>query len=498
MDFQLKTTSITSQRSACAVVPVFEGTNSGGIATAVDKACGGLIKALRKRGDMTGQSGQQLLLPQISGIAAQQLLLVGCGKRNDMSVQTFVKLMNGVAAKLKACGASDASLFFEELYIEERDSAWIAQQAAKILTASTYNYDAFKSKKRPAAKLKKVFVHHDQRGDHKALKIALGMGRAVAMGMASARDLGNAPGNLCTPTYMANQAKSLARKHKALTTKIIDEKQMKEMGMGALLSVSAGSDEPAKLIVMEYKGGPKTQKPVVLLGKGITFDTGGISLKPGGGMDEMKFDMCGAASVFGTLTAILELALPINVVFMVTSAENMPSGRATKPGDIVTTMSGQTVEILNTDAEGRLVLCDALTYAERFKPRAVIDVATLTGACVVALGKHATGLYSNQDELAASLLEAGEKAYDRAWRMPLWDEYQPQLDSNFADMANIGGPQGGSVTAACFLSRFTKKFQWAHLDIAGTAWLSGASKGATGRPVPLLTNYLATLAKRNH
>jgi len=298
------------------------------------------------------------------------------------------------------------------------------------------------------------------------------------------------PGNICTPTYLASEAKRLARGQAALSVKVLEEKQMKELGMGSLLSVSAGSDQPAKLIVMEYAGGGKKDAPIALVGKGITFDTGGISLKPGAGMDEMKFDMCGAASVLGTMQTLLELKLPINVVGIIAASENMPNGRATKPGDIVTSMSGQTIEILNTDAEGRLVLCDALTYTERFAPKAVIDIATLTGACVIALGSHASGLYSNRDDLAQALLKAGEEANDRAWHMPLWDDYQKQLDSNFADMANIGGREGGSITAACFLSRFAKNFPWAHLDIAGTAWKSGGSKGATGRPVSLLVQYL--------
>jgi leucyl aminopeptidase len=311
-----------------------------------------------------------------------------------------------------------------------------------------------------------------------------------------ARELGDLPGNICTPTFLANEARKLARTHKTLTAKILSEKQMADLGMGSLLSVSAGSKEPAQLIIMEYKGAAKSQRPHVLVGKGITFDTGGISLKPGGGMDEMKFDMCGAASVFGTMNAIVELEPKINVVAIVAAAENMPSSTATKPGDIVTSMSGKTIEVLNTDAEGRLVLCDALSYAERYKPQSVVDIATLTGACVIALGGHATGLFSNNQQLTEDLLAAGSTSGDRAWQMPLWDDYKKQLKSNFADLANIGGREAGSITAACFLSYFTESYPWAHLDIAGTAWLSGASKGATGRPVPLLTQYLLTQAEK--
>ena len=323
-----------------------------------------------------------------------------------------------------------------------------------------------------------------------AIKKGLAQGQAVANGMNFTRQLGNLPANFCTPSYLSGQARSLARGQAKLSVKILKEKDMRELGMGSLLSVSAGSVEEANLIVMEYKGAAKSTKPHVIVGKGITFDTGGISLKPGANMDEMKFDMCGAASVFGTVKTLLELQPKINVVAIVAASENMPNGNATKPGDVVTSMSGQTIEILNTDAEGRLVLCDALTYAERYKPQSVIDIATLTGACIVALGKVRCGLFSNDEAMAAELESLSQEVCDKAWHLPMDDEYQKLLDSNFADIANIGGPGGGSITAACFLSRFTKKFTWAHLDIAGVSHHSGAAKGATGRPVPLLTEYL--------
>ena len=302
------------------------------------------------------------------------------------------------------------------------------------------------------------------------------------MGRNVTRTLGNLPGNICHPTYLADEAKALAKQHAKLTTKVLSEKQMADLGMYSLLSVSQGSDQEAKLICMEFKNGKKGAKPVVLLGKGITFDSGGISLKPGAGMDEMKFDMCGAASIFGVMNAIVELDLPLNIIGMVAAAENMPNGNASRPGDIVTSMSGKTIEILNTDAEGRLVLCDALTYAERYKPEAVVDVATLTGACVIALGHHTTGMLSNNDELAEELLTASKDSADKAWQLPMGEEYTQQLDSNFADMANIGGRPGGTITAACFLAKFAEAYPWAHLDIAGTAWNSGKAKGATGRP----------------
>jgi leucyl aminopeptidase len=351
-------------------------------------------------------------------------------------------------------------------------------------------FEQFKSNKTAPSALKKITLLADQAQLADVQRASL-HAQAIANGMALTRDLGNLPPNLCHPSYLAEQAKAMGKAHKQLKVEILDHKQLKELGMGAFLAVAQGSDQPPKLIVLNYQGGKKADKPFALVGKGITFDTGGISLKPGLGMDEMKYDMCGAASVFGTLHAVLELQLPINLVCVLACAENMPSGGATRPGDIVTTMSGQTVEILNTDAEGRLVLCDALTFVERFKPQAVIDIATLTGACIVALGSNTSAVMGNNEALIEQLLSAGKLADDRAWQLPLFDEYQEQLDSPFADIANIGGPKAGSITAGCFLSRFAKKYHWAHLDIAGTAWISGGKdKGATGRPVPLLTQYL--------
>ncbi|NBR26848.1 MAG: leucyl aminopeptidase, partial [Betaproteobacteria bacterium] len=344
--------------------------------------------------------------------------------------------------------------------------------------------------------LRRLTFGIDDKNAQRLAAAGLEQGLAVAHGVSLARDLGNLPGNVCTPTYLAGAARDLA-KHYRMKLTVLERAQMEKLGMGALLSVARGSVQPPKLIVLEYRGGPAGQRPVALVGKGVTFDTGGISLKPAPEMDEMKFDMCGAASVLGTLKAIAEMKLRINVVGLIPATENMPGGRATKPGDIVTTMSGQTVEILNTDAEGRLILCDALTYAERYKPQAVIDIATLTGACVIALGHVVSGLFANDDALAREVLNAGEASGDRAWHLPLHDEYQEQLNSNFADFANIGGRPAGAVTAACYLSRFTKKFKWAHLDIAGTAWKSGKEKGATGRPVPLLTQFLIKRAARS-
>ncbi len=447
-----------------------------------DEALNDIIARAHKRGDFDGSAAQTCLLPLCDTLTAERLLLVGLGDSKALNEKTFDKAAGALFKSLRQQKLSDAAvLLASDALAEARQVASLARNAE----TANYQYTASLSKK-PDPKLKKLTLLASANSGNRN---ALSQGQSIGRGINVARELGNLPGNYCTPSFLAKEAKALGRKNDKMKVTVLDEKKMRELGMGSLLSVTAGTEEPAKLIVMEYQGGKKSDKPQVLVGKGITFDSGGISIKPGAKMDEMKFDMCGAASVMGAMTAVTELGLPINVVGIIAAAENLPSGRATKPGDVVTSMSGQTIEVLNTDAEGRLVLCDALTYSERFKPAAVIDIATLTGACVVALGKHASGLYSNDDAFAEKLLDAGERSGDRAWHMPLWDEYQSQLDSNFADIANIGGPEAGSVTAACFLSRFTKNMTWAHLDIAGTAWLS-APKGATGRPVGLLMQYL--------
>ncbi|HVF18251.1 MAG TPA: leucyl aminopeptidase, partial [Steroidobacteraceae bacterium] len=314
--------------------------------------------------------------------------------------------------------------------------------------------------------------------------------RAIVSGMSLMRDLANQPANVCTPNYLAKAAQTLAREHRSIRVRVLNEDDCRRLKMGSFLSVTEGTVEPAKMIVLEYNGADKGGEPIALVGKGVTFDTGGISMKPPPGMDEMKFDMSGAASVLGTFKALATLELPINVVGVVPACENMPGGRATKPGDIVKSMSGQTIEILNTDAEGRLILCDAITFARRFKPRAVIDIATLTGACVVALGNHLSGLFGNDQELMDALRDAGQRADDRAWPMPIGEEYAEGLKSNFADFANVAGREGGAITAACFLAKFTDGLKWAHLDIAGTSYVGGSAKSSTGRPVPLLVDYL--------
>lgn len=482
-----------STRSACLVVPVYSNNKLAKVSSQLDKASGGLINKVIKRGDIAGKLNDTLLLLDPSGLKAERLLLVGAGENKPLSEADYRKLIKKILNTLDSTGVKDAVLLLEDIQVDGRDDLWQQQQLAVSAGKHTYRYTKTVSNPKPASKLKRLTWAGKVTA---AARNAIAEGKAIALGMNTARELGNLPGNICTPTYLASQARAMGRKHNNLTVSVLEEKKMRELGMGSLLSVTAGTDQAAKLIVMEYRGAAKTEKPHALVGKGITFDSGGISIKPSPKMDEMKFDMCGAASVFGTMAALLELKPKINVVALVAAAENMPSGSATKPGDVVTSMSGQTIEVLNTDAEGRLVLCDALTYAERYKPQSIIDIATLTGACVVALGKHATGLYSNQDDFAAELVAAGEAIGDRAWQMPLWDDYQSQLDSNFADIANVGGPEGGSITAACFLSRFTKNMRWAHLDIAGTAWLSGGAKGATGRPVGLLTRYLLNKSKK--
>ncbi|HWV16142.1 MAG TPA: leucyl aminopeptidase [Cellvibrio sp.] len=493
MQIIAKTIDVISHPSQCLVVACFEGLTLSSAANAINSADARQLQTLLQREAFTGKAGQSLLLLAPQGISAERLLVIGFGeldKSNSVSQENFRKALQKIPEALKPTPCKEFTVSLGDISVSGADSEWQARQLSEIIIASQHRSDGLKSKPAEVSFAPKKIILGFAKAQLAAAGKGIKLGQAIANGVNFARELGNLPGNICTPSYLAQEAKRLARGQTNLSIKVLEEKAMQELGMGSLLSVAAGSDQPAKLIVLEYNNGSKKAAPIALVGKGITFDTGGISLKPGPGMDEMKFDMCGAASVLGTFKTLLELQLPINVVGVIAASENMPNGKATKPGDIVTSMSGLTIEILNTDAEGRLVLCDALTYTERFKPKAVIDIATLTGACVIALGNHASGLFSNNEELAQALLKAGQAAHDRAWPMPLWDDYQKQLDSNFADIANIGGREAGSVTAACFLSRFAKKFPWAHLDIAGTAWLSGGAKGATGRPVSLLVQYL--------
>lgn len=420
------------------------------------------------------------------GAADPTSLILIRTKGAELSAEDFRALSGSAARALVGSNLKDIHLDFSGVSVQGQSTQESVQFLTTQVVKAGYRFDQFKTKKKPAAQAENL-IFHVRDAD---LKSALQTGEAIGAGANFTRDLGNRPANFCTPTHLAEDAIALAEGSKTLSATILDEAQMLELGMGSLLSVSAGSDQPAKLIELNYQGAGNDGAPYVLIGKGVTFDTGGISMKPPGGMDEMKYDMCGAATVLGVMQAVEDLQLPINLIGLVAATENMPNGNATKPGDVVTSMAGKTIEVLNTDAEGRLVLCDTLTYAQKFEPRLMIDIATLTGACIVALGAHASGLYSNNEELAGNLLEAGQTTGDRAWRMPLWKEYTKQLDSNFADLANIGGPKAGSVTAACFLQEFVGETPWAHLDIAGTAWLSGARKGATGRPVELLMQFL--------
>ncbi|TYL46741.1 leucyl aminopeptidase [Marinomonas sp. IMCC 4694] len=449
----------------------------------IDENAHGHLSQLRETGVFKGGVAQTLLLPGVSQEFAHAVLLVGIGKNAVLSDMQARKVMAAVAAQIKSLPFESVAIASAELALKDRSHSEVLALVAQWINEGFYNFLGFKQD--DAEKATKVTSIQLQGTDAAALAI----GTATAEGSAFARQLGNLPGNVCTPSYLASKAQQLGEDYH-IDVELLDEAKMDELGMHCLLSVGHGSAQPSYLIVMHYRGGEEGDAPHVLLGKGITFDTGGISLKPGAKMDEMKYDMCGAASVFGTMKAICELKPKVNFTAVIAAAENMPSSRATKPGDIVKTMSGQTVEILNTDAEGRLVLCDALTYIERFKPKSVVDIATLTGACVVALGSVNSGMYANNDDLAAELKVASQTSADKIWQMPLDEEYQQQLDSNFADIGNIGGPEAGSVTAACFLSRFTGSYPWAHLDIAGTAWAGGAAKGASGRPVALLTRYL--------
>ena len=496
IQFTAKAIEPIKQTTQCLVVASYEGVKLSASASAINAADAQQLEALLKREGFQGKAGQSLLLLNPQGIAAERLLVLGFGSLKDgnVSVDNYRRAIQKIGEALRPTTCTEITLALADVSVAQQDVEWQARQVAETLSLLDYRADKLKSKPAELSLQLKKVIFGATKAQIAAATRGLITGQAIGKGVNLARGLGDLPGNICTPTYLANEAKRLATKQSKLTVNILEEKQMKELGMGSLLSVAAGSDQPAKLIVLEYKGSSKKQPPIALVGKGITFDTGGISLKPGAAMDEMKYDMCGAASVLGTIQTLVELQLPINVVGVIAASENMPNGNATKPGDIVTSMSGQTIEILNTDAEGRLVLCDALTYTEHFNPKAVVDIATLTGACVIALGNHATGLFSNNDDLAKALLKAGEESADRAWQMPLWDDYQKQLDSNFADIANIGGREAGSVTAACFLSRFAKKFAWAHLDIAGTAWRSGGAKGATGRPVTMLVQYLLNQA----
>ncbi len=497
MEFIVKSGTPEKQRSGCIVVGVFESRKLSAVAHQIDEVSGGAISAILRRGDLDGKSGQTLLLHNIPHLPSERVLLVGCGKEKEFNESHYRSATAKAVGVLKDTGSTEITSYLTEIDVKGRDIAWKVRQAVEVTQATLYRFDQLKSKPNNQRRaLRRVVLAVPKRSDLGPGEQAIREGQAIAEGVQLARDLGNLPGNLCTPSYLAEQAVEIGKQYNLKIT-VLEKDDMQKLGMGSLLSVARGSRQPPKLIVLEYQGGKEGEPPVALVGKGLTFDAGGISIKPAANMDEMKFDMCGGASVLGAIKAAAELKLPLNIVGIVPSSENLPDGDANKPGDIVTSMSGQTVEVLNTDAEGRLILSDALTYAERYHPVAVIDIATLTGACVIALGAHASGLLANNDPLAREIINAGKYTHDRAWQLPLWDEYQKQLDSNFADMANIGGREAGTITAACFLARYAKNFKWAHLDIAGTAWKTGKEKGATGRPVPLLVQFLINRAHKS-
>ena len=489
MEFSIKALSPEKKKTGCLVLGVWQGTALTRAAQVADKASGGHIAGVLKKGDLSGRTGSSLLLQSVPHLGAERVLLVGLGEQKEFGEGAFRDAIRTAAGALRNLGARDATLAFADVKVAGRSLPWNVRHAVTGIREAFYRFDVLKTqKKAPAAPLAAVTLAVIGGPLTMQAQGALKEAVATADGIDLAKTLGNMPPNICTPTYLAEEAKKLAREFK-LGFEVLEQRDMVKLGMGALLAVARGSHQPPKLIVLKYMAGASKGKPIVFVGKGITFDTGGISLKPAGEMDEMKFDMSGAGSVLGTIRALAGMRAPVNAIGLIAACENMPGGNATRPGDVVTTLSGQTVEILNTDAEGRLILCDALTYAERFEPDVVVDIATLTGAMVVALGHVATGFFANDNKLAAEIDGAADDAWDRAWRMPLWEDYQEGLRSNFADMANIGGRPGGGITAACFLSRFTRKMRWAHLDVAGTAWKSGREKGSTGRPVPLLTRF---------
>lgn len=495
MDFSIKTGQPEKQRTNCLVLPLFESSKLPDITAAIDKSSSGFISSVIKLGDIQGKLGQTLMLPHVPNIAAERVLLVGCGKPAEFNDKNYREVAYKMASALSGLNIRDAISCLAELSVPEYDMSWKVQQAVVALASVYYKFDAYKSKtdkSKPAkTELKQVSWLVNSKRDVAKAESGMRVGAAIQTGMQLTKDLANTPPNVCNPQYLAKAAQKLAKEYKTLSVAVLDYKDLQTLKMGALVAVGQGSASKPKLITLEYRGAAKNDAPIVFVGKGITFDTGGNSLKSPTNMIGMKFDMSGGATVLGMLAYAAELNLPLNIVGVIAAAENMPGGEASRPDDIITTMAGITVEILNTDAEGRLVLADALTYCARFKPQIVIDMATLTGACVVALGSHHSALFSNYQPLADDLLAAGIVSGDKCWQMPLSDEYKKQLDSNVADISNVGGPEAGCITAACFLSKFTQDYKWAHLDIAGTACkFTGKERGATGQPVPLLAEYL--------
>jgi leucyl aminopeptidase len=491
MQFEVWTKGLATLAVDCIVVGVFDEGELSGEAQSIDAACSGKLKKLLARGDFSGRAGETLLVADLTGLKASRVLLAGLGTKKSFARKSWRKAWSSAMAAVCRTRITSVAVAIDRPDSKELDDYYFGRAIAEIAGASTYRINDLKTAKKPKAPvIQRILAGPVSKGGVDDAERGLEHGAAISASQKIQRDLANLPGNICTPTYLADQAKALAKRHSSLKVTVLDEAAIRREKMGCLLAVSQGSDEPPRFVVLEHKGSKSDSAPIVLVGKGVTFDTGGISLKDPGAMDEMKFDMSGAAAVIAALNLVAELKLPLRVIGLVAAVENMPSGRAVKPGDIATSASGQTVEILNTDAEGRLILCDALHYARRFNPAAVVDIATLTGACVVALGHHHTGVMGNDDELVRELVDCGLRAEDRAWQLPLTDEYGEQLKSNFADFSNIGGREGGAITAAAFLGKFTQGMKWAHLDVAGTAWNSGAQKGSTGKPTPLLSDFL--------
>jgi leucyl aminopeptidase len=490
MRFEVKTGSPTKLKTSCLILPIYSSGSLSGTVKAVNAATGGLIEELIEGGDIRGRIGDTLIVRPGDGVTADRLLLVGCGDKQQLSRKQYRKALRAAYSALARTRHDNAVSCLHLEAVQGADIGRRASLAAEVWQNAAYRYTATKADAKDDDPRIKSLGLAAAKGNASAIRNGIKRGESIGAGMRLSRELGNLPANICTPSHLVAEARKLARGNPRIKVEVLSEADMKKHGMGALLSVTAGTVEPAKLIVIHYSGAKK-KAPLALVGKGVTFDSGGISLKPGAAMDEMKYDMCGAATVLGCMKAIADLKPATNVIGVIPACENMPGGIATKPGDVVTSMSGKTIEVLNTDAEGRLILCDALTYVQRFKPRAIIDIATLTGACLVALGRHRSGLLSNSNKLAKALEKAGDAADDPAWRLPLGDEYRELLKSNFADLANIGGRYAGTITAGCFLEEFVGEHDWAHLDIAGTAWTTGSSKGATGRPIPLLLEYLA-------
>ncbi|MBV8909798.1 MAG: leucyl aminopeptidase [Gammaproteobacteria bacterium] len=495
MEFGVWSKGLTTLAVDCLVLGVFEEAELGGEARSVDTACGGRLKKILERGDFIGRAGDTLLVSDLSGLSATHVLLTGLGTAKQFQRKSWRKAWAAAAAALARTRIASCAVALDRPELKQLDDYYLGRAVAEITGGALYRVNDLKTGKKPRpAALARVLAGPVRKAA--AAERGLQQGEAIAAAMTVQRDLANLPGNICTPRFLAEEARALAKRQGGVRVRVLDEPAIRREKMGCLLAVAQGSNEPPRFIVLEYQGPKKSQPPIVLVGKGVTFDSGGISLKDPPGMDEMKFDMSGAAAVIAAVTFAAAVRLPLHVVGLISAVENMPGGKAVKPGDIATSASGQTVEILNTDAEGRLILSDALHYARRFQPAAVVDLATLTGACVVALGHHHSGVMGNDEALVRELQEAGARADDRCWPLPLTEEYADQLKSNFADFANVGGRDGGAITAAAFLGKFTQGLRWAHLDIAGTAYQSGTSKGSTGRPTPLLADFLLHRAAR--